>query len=258
MFRTRPYHLFTVVILLSLFSCKKEKPKEQWISLFNGKNLDNWHVKINGFELGDNAFNTFRVKDSALVVNYDNYSDFKDYYGHIFYKDSFSNYRIKFQYRFIGPQAPGGQAWATKNSGVMLHCQSPESMGINQGFPVSLEAQLLGGIEAGVERPTANLCTPGIHVTLNDKLETTHCINSTSKTFYGEEWINIEVEVHNDSLIKHFVNGKEVIAYSNPIIGGEYNTLLDKEGQKVKGGFISFQSESHPIEFKNILLLNLD
>uniref|UniRef100_UPI0026281E3F 3-keto-disaccharide hydrolase n=1 Tax=uncultured Winogradskyella sp. TaxID=395353 RepID=UPI0026281E3F len=159
---------------------------------------------------------------------------------------------------FVGKQALGGQAWATKNSGVMLHCQSPQSMKINQGFPVSLEAQLLGGLEEGIKRPTANLCTPGLHVTLNDELETTHCINSTSKTFYGEEWIDIEVEVYNDSLISHFVNGKEVITYSNPVIGGQYNTLLDKEGESVKGGYISFQSESHPIEFKNILLLNLD
>ena len=188
MLNIKPYHLLTVFILLALFSCKKEEPKEQWISLFNGKNLDDWQVKINGFELGDNAFNTFRVKDSAIVVNYDNYSDFKDYYGHIFYKDSFSNYRLKFQYRFIGPQAPGGQAWATKNSGVMLHCQSPQSMEINQGFPVSLEAQLLGGIDEGIERPTANLCTPGIHVTLKDKFETTHCINSSSKTFLSDAY----------------------------------------------------------------------
>ena len=97
MLRIKSQYLFTIFILLVLFSCKKAEPKEQWISLFNGKNLDGWHVKINGFELGDNAFNTFRVRNNSIVVNYDNYSNFKDYYGHIFYKDSFSNYRLKFQ-----------------------------------------------------------------------------------------------------------------------------------------------------------------
>ncbi len=258
MFNLRCFQLLILVVAMGVLTNCDNAPKDEWISLFNGENLDGWHVKINGFELNNNAFNTFQVRDGALVVNYDNYEDFGDYYGHIFYKESFSNYRLKFQYRFIGPQAKGGQSWATKNSGVMLHCQAPESMNINQGFPVSLEAQLLGGVEEGLERPTANLCTPGLHVEINGELETTHCINSSSETFYGEEWIAIEVEVYNDSIIKHFVNGKEVISYSKPTIGGEYNTLVDREGEPVDSGYISFQSESHPIEFKNILLKKLD
>ncbi|MEO2057017.1 MAG: DUF1080 domain-containing protein, partial [Flavobacteriaceae bacterium] len=108
-----------------------------WKLLFNGNNLEGWEVKINGFSSGENAFNTFRVKNNSLVVSYENYENFKDYYGHIFYKNPYSNYRLRLDYRFVGEQCKGGQGWATKNSGVMIHSQSPESMEKNQEFPVS-------------------------------------------------------------------------------------------------------------------------
>ena len=256
-----------ILVVFSFFSCQKNNKKSkdlgsenknQWIQLFNGKDLDDWIVKINGQPLNSNLHNTFRVEDGALKVSYDGYDVFGKSYGHIFYKNPFSNYRLKFQYRFVGEQVKDGQGWAEKNSGVMIHCQSPESMGLDQGFPVSLEVQLLGGVQEGVERPTGNLCTPGTHVTMNDKLITDHCISSSSDTFYGEEWINLEVLVLNDSLISHFINGKEVISYTKPVFGGEFSVNKSKEGKPVREGYISLQSESHPIEFKNIELLEID
>ncbi|MFI0428483.1 DUF1080 domain-containing protein [Mariniflexile sp. HMF6888] len=251
--------LFIFILCLSLSSnCQKREKKEteNWIQLFNGKDLTGWAVKINGDPLHENIHNTFRVEDSILKVSYDGYDDFGTSFGHMFYEKPFSNYILRLQYRFKGEQAKGGSPWATKNSGIMIHSQSPESMELNQAFPVSLEVQLLGGLEEGVERPTGNLCTPGMHVTMNGKLITEHCISSTSPTFYGDEWIDVEVEVHNDSLITHRINGKDVISYSKPVFGGEYNTTF-KEGEAVKSGYISLQSESHPIEFKNIELLEL-
>lgn len=189
---------------------------------------------------------------------YDEYEDFGSSYGHIFYEKPFSSYKLRLQYRFVGEQASGGQGWATKNSGIMIHSQSPESMALDQEFPVSIEVQFLGGLNPSEERPTANLCTPGTHVIMNNTLIIEHCINSTSVTFYDERWVNIELLVIKDSIISHFVNGTKVISYSKPVIGGEYNTLLDREGENVKGGYISLQSESHPIEFRNIELMELD
>ena len=232
--------------------------KDQWIQLFNGKDLNDWIVKINGEPVNSNLHNTFGVEDGVLKVSYDGYDVFGESYGHIFYKKPFSNYKLRLQYRFVGEQVKDGQGWAKKNSGVMIHCQSPESMGLNQGFPVSLEVQLLVGVQAGVERPTGNLCTPGTHVTMNNNLISEHCINSSSDTFYSEEWIELEVMVLNDSLISHFINGKEVVSYSNPVFGGEYSVDETKNGQPVKGGYISLQSESHPVEFRDIKLLEIN
>ena len=265
------FGLAAITLFGVLLGCKKpsssvekevKTSSEKWISLFNGKNLDGWTVKINGYPVGENSYNTFRVANGNLIVSYDQYSEFGERYGHIFYNKPFSSYRLRLQYRFVGEQPPDGQTWAKKNSGVMLHAQSPQSMGLDQGFPVSLEAQFLGGIEAGVERPTGNLCTPGMHVIMQDSLVTDHCIPANSPTFYGEEWITAEVLVLKDSLITHQINGKEVIRYSKPVYGGEYTPDTEEWKKKlnmpVTEGYIALQSESHPIEFKNIEVLVLN
>ena len=257
--------LICFICVTSFSNCKENRKEErttestkEWIQLFNEENLNDWIVKIKGYPLNENVYNTFRVDNGVLKVSYDGYENFNATYGHIFYKNPFSSYKLKLQYRFIGDQVNGGEGWAEKNSGVMVHSQSPESMEINQDFPVSIEVQLLGGLNTDEERPTANLCTPGTHIIMNDTLVTTHCINSSSKTYYGDQWVNLEILVIQDSIITHKINGKEVMSYSKPQIGGEYNTLKTRKGELLKEGYISLQSESHPIEFKNIELLELD
>ena len=263
--------LLIIVFTTLVLSCQKqnknqEEPikvqEENWVKLFNGQDLNDWVVKINGFPVGENVHNTFRVQDGVLKVSYDGYDKFGESYGHIFYKKPFSSYKLRLSYRFVGEQPSDGQAWAKKNSGVMLHAQAPETMEMNQGFPVSLEAQFLGGVEAGVARPTGNLCTPGMHVIMQDTLVEKHCINANAPTFYGEEWVQMEVEVHRDSLITHRVNGKEVIRYAKPVFGGEFTPDTEawkaQEGLPVTQGYIALQSESHPIEFKDIEILDLE
>ncbi len=251
-------------ILLTVINCKEKvtsNTSKEWVKLFNGKDLDDWVVKIKGHPAGENYNSTFIAKNGVLQVNYNKYKDtFGTSFGHIFYKKAFSDYKLRLQYRFIGEQLKDGQEWAQKNSGVMIHSQSPESMGLNQDFPVSIEVQLLGGL-GSEERPTGNVCTPGTNIVLNDETVTTHCINSTSKTFHDEQWVNLEVEVRNDSIISHKINGETVITYYKPTIGGaidiDKETWESKEGSPLKSGFISLQSESHPIEFRNIELLEL-
>lgn len=262
--------LALVVFLATAQSCKdKEKktadpetPKENWINLLNGKDLSDWIVKIKGYPAGENYNNTFVMENGVLKVNYDEYNGkFKNTFGHIYYKKPFSNYKFRMDYRFLGEQIADGEAWATRNSGIMIHCEDPMKIGLDQSFPVSIEVQLLGG--NGVdERPTANLCTPGTNVVMNDTLRTDHCISSNSKTYHGEQWVNVEIEVRNDSIIKHFVNGEEVMRYYKPQYGGgnvDYNVEHWKsmEGKPLKSGYISLQSESHTIEFKNIEILEL-
>ncbi len=254
---------FYLICVLCISSCQKKekiltKSEKEWIELFNGKDLKDWVVKIKGYPINENVNNTFRVENGVLKVSYDEYQSFDASYGHIFYKTPFSSYKLKLQYRFVGNQVNGGASWAEKNSGVMIHSQSPKSMGIDQDFPVSIEVQLLGGIDNKKERPTGNLCTPGTHVEMKNELITEHCINSSSKTFYGDQWVDLEVLVIQDSIITHKINGKEVLSYSKPQIGGEYNTLISREGELLKSGYISLQSESHPIEFRNVKLLEID
>ncbi|TXG38493.1 DUF1080 domain-containing protein [Seonamhaeicola maritimus] len=261
--------LFSIIICMTiLIGCKnKEKEatvelvKENWVKLFNGKDLNDWVIKIKGHPAGDNFNNTFIVENGIMKVNYEKYKDtFNNTFGHIYHKKSYSNYRFRMDYRFTGDQLSDGAGWANRNSGIMIHCEDPMKIGLDQNFPVSIEVQLLGG--NGVdERSTANLCTPGTHVEMNSVLEKNHCITSNSKTYHGEQWVNVEIEVRNDSIIKHFINGEEVMSYNKPQYGGkvDYNEVFwkTKEGKPLKGGYISLQSESHPVEFKNIEILEL-
>ena len=236
-----------------------DKPDGEWTPLFNGKNLDGWTPKIKGYDLGENFGNTFRVEDGLMKVRYDKYDDFGEKFGHLFYKEEYSHYRIRVEYRFVEKQVKGGPGWALRNSGIMVHGQDPKTMAKDQKFPVSIEVQLLGG-NGKDPRPTGNLCTPGTNVVFDGKLYLTHCTNSKSKTFKDDEWVTVEAEVHGSGKAQHFVNGEMVIEYE----GIQYDErdpeaklLIKDKKLLIEGGSISLQSESHPIDFRKVEIKNL-
>ena len=243
------FKFFVLGAVFILMACSSNK-SPQWEPLFNGKDLDNWHVKIRGYELNDNYANTFRVEDGLMKVRYDQYEDgFQDKFGHIFYKEPFSSYLLAVEYRFVGEQAQNGPgAWAYRNSGAMLHGQDPATMELDQDFPNSLEVQFLGGDGSG-ERSTANLCTPGTQFVKDGELITRHCTTSSSKTFHNDEWVRVEVLVLSDSLMVHYANGEEVLRYEKP---------QTDAGELIRSGSISLQSESHPIDFRTVEIVNLE
>ncbi len=229
--------------------------ENEWISLFNGKDFDGWTPKFSGYDLGVNFNETFRVEGGVIKVSYDQYDKFEGQFGHLFYKDKFSHYRLRIEYRFLGEQSPEGPGWAFRNSGVMLHCQAPESMTREQEFPVSIEAQFLGG-NGTDERATGNLCTPGTHVVMNGELVKQHCINSSSPTFHGDGWVTSEVEVRGNGLIRHMINGETVLEYEQSQLDEndpDAQRLLQNGAPKmVSEGWIALQAESHPLEFRKV------
>jgi hypothetical protein len=238
----------------------RSAPREEWIQLFNGKDLSGWTPKIRGYAAGDNFGRTFRVENGVLKVGYEAYDEFGDRFGHLFYEKPFSHYVLAAEYRFVGEQVKGGPGWALRNSGLMVHGQPVATMGKDQDFPICIEVQLLGGSGSG-QRSTANLCTPGTHVVMEGKLVTEHCINSSSKTYHGEQWVRAEVEVHGDGKVVHRVNGETVLTYEKPQIGGgavsSFDPAVKQDGRLLSEGSISLQSESHPVEFRKVELLNL-
>ena len=249
----------TTLFALLLFSsaCYAAEPaatiqnpdQEEWVDLFNGKDLSNWTIKIRGFPLGENAFNTFRVADGMMQARYDQYTEFGEHFGHIFSNaGSFSHYKIQVEYRFVGEQVKGGPAWAYRNNGIMYHTQDPKTMTIEQDFPGSMEFQLLGG-NGKEARSTGNLCTPGTAVVFNGKFTEDHIINSSSDTFNGDQWVTAELIVHGSEKAEHFINGKKVL---------EYTGLQWDDRTPNTGGFIALQAESSPTDFRKVRLLNLE
>jgi len=254
-------------LLVTLFAVACTTPPEpdpggaeHWIALFNGRDLSGWTPKIAGHELGDNFANTFRVEDGVLKVAYDGYEQFEGRFGHLFYEREFSHYRLRVEYRFTGEQVPGAPEWALRNSGVMLHGQAPETMTCEQGFPVSIEVQFLGG-DGLSPRSTANLCTPGTNVVMAGELVTRHCTDSSSATYHGEQWVRVEIEVRGNELVRHLIDGKPVLEYMRPQLDPNdpdaQRLLAAGHALQLDHGTISLQSESHPIEFRRVELLLL-
>jgi hypothetical protein len=246
-----------------LFGCKnisKQAPKEEWIQLFNGKDLTGWTVKIRGCPVGENYGNTFRVEDGVMKVVYEPqfYETFENRFGHIYTDETFSRYKLRVEYRFTGEQLEGGPGWAFRNSGAMLHSQSPHAMHLDQDFPVSIEAQMLGG-DGTNERTTGNVCSPGTDIHINGVFYPSHCASSTSKTYHGDQWVTLEMIVYADSLVHHVIAGDTIMTYTNITQDGRgLNPRADVIPGPLKSGHIALQSESHPVEFRKVELLRLE
>lgn len=251
-----------------------QSEKQEWTQLYNGKNLFGWDIKFAGEELNSNYKNTFVCVDSILRVQYNEYESFDGKFAHLYYYKPYSHYKLRFEYRFFGEQVKGGASWNVRNSGVMVHSQSAQSNDIEQDFPVSIELQLLGGLNNGVERPTGNMCSPGTNVVYNGKLDETHCISSNSKTYHGDQWVAAEMIVLGDSIIHHIIEQDTVLTYTSPQVDDAFisnnetgngwkdfgvfsNRWEGRDGELLSSGYIALQAESHSIDFKNIRLLEL-
>jgi hypothetical protein len=255
------YRMVATLVLTSSCALGQNDPnRKDWIQAFNGKNLDGWIMKITGFPLGENYGNTFRVENGLLKAAYDQYPEFANKFGHIFYRTKFSHYIVAAEYRFVGEQSKNGPGWALRNNGIMIHCQAPETMGKDQDFPISVEVQLLGGGPTG-ERSTANMCSPGTEVFRDGVMVKGHCMTSTSQTYRGDQWVRVEAEVLGSERVRHMIDGKVVLEYTNLQIGGgnvsNFDPAVKKDGTPLGEGYIALQGESHPTEFRKVEILNL-
>ncbi|MES1217260.1 MAG: DUF1080 domain-containing protein [Bacteroidota bacterium] len=266
------FSILLLVFLLSL-GCneKNEKSKEEWMPLFNGKDLTGWDIKIKDHPLNENYKNTFRVEDSMLRVSYSDYEKFDNQFGHLYTQTPYSYYKLKLQYRFVGDHLADAPIWGDRNSGVMLHSQSAKSINLHQDFPVSLEFQFLCGNGKDTVA-TGSVCTPGTFITYNGKPYLGHIQKSNSKTYLKNEWVSAEAEVYGDSLIRHIINGDTVLTYTKPMIGEGFvsNThtwthanitdsllWINKANTPLAEGYIALQAESQPVDFRKIEILNL-
>ena len=254
--------LLLSALVLLIFSCGGNKSttannNKKWISLFNGKNLDGWHMKIAGYPLGENYGNTFRVENGILSTRYNQYDSFRSKFGALYFNKKYTNYRLKVEYRFVGDLTPGAPTWGFRDGGIQYHCQSPATVGLTQSFPVCLEYNLHGG-NGKDERPVGEICASGTTVEFNGQKNTSFCTPPTVKrTFHGDQWVTLEIDVQG-KIIKHFVNGEEILRFENPKYnpGHELGKTFIKGGDdSVKDGYVSLQSNSHPIDFRKIEIM---
>jgi hypothetical protein len=253
----------TLYAFLLFICCAPERKQsgESWRNLFNGRDLGGWIVKIHHHDAGVNFGNTFRAEDGLIKVRYDQYEEFNDQFGHLYYEQPYSHFHLKLEYRFTGELQRGAPDYTLRNSGVMFHSQDPGTMPKEQNWPISVEMQFLGGLGDGKPRPTGNMCSPGTDIVYQGKMYDGHCLSSSSKTYDGDQWVKAELIVLGDSLVTHIINGDTVLQYSKPTMGGGvvngYDSTLWVPGKPLTSGYIALQSEGQPIDFRNIRLLDL-
>jgi hypothetical protein len=94
-------------------------------SLFNGRDLEGWHVDVPAMDKDTGARNPFIVRNGLLV-------SLGTPGGHLITDAVYQNYRLQVEYRFAGK--PG-------NCGVLAHASKPRMLyGM---FPQSIEIQMM-------------------------------------------------------------------------------------------------------------------
>lgn len=109
------------LLVLILTACQSEKP----ISLFNGEDLEGWHIDIPEMDSIPNAINPFVVREGMLV-------SLGTPQGHLITDNKYENFRLEIEYRFAGE--PG-------NCGVLVFASTPRSL--YKMFPKSIEVQMM-------------------------------------------------------------------------------------------------------------------
>jgi hypothetical protein len=95
------------------------------ISLFNGKDLEGWHIDIPAMDSIPDARNPFVVRNGLLV-------SLGTPGGHLITDTEYENFRLEVEYRFAGK--PG-------NCGVLVFASTPRAL--YKMFPKSIEVQMM-------------------------------------------------------------------------------------------------------------------
>ena len=120
--------ILVIIAFLTLISCNSQSSK----SLFNGKDLDGWHVDVPEMDNNPKAINPFIVREGMLV-------SLGEPQGHLITDAVYQDFRLEVEYRF--PGKPG-------NCGVLVFASTPRFVSCIQCFAMkslSAKVSIIGG-----------------------------------------------------------------------------------------------------------------
>ncbi|UII78708.1 DUF1080 domain-containing protein [Flagellimonas sp. CMM7] len=222
------YFITVLCIAMVLSSCEQQKST----SLFNGKDLNGWHVDVPEMDTVPNTINPFIIRNGMLV-------SLGTPRGHLITDDIYKDYRLEVEYRF--PGEPG-------NCGVLVHASTPRAL--YKMFPKSLEVQMqhedagdfwviVEDIEVDdmVERRGPK---EEWGITEGKKRRIINLTDGSEKSL--GEWNTMMIECLKDE-IKVWVNGD--------LVNHGFNAT-------VTSGQIAIQAEGSEVEFRKIDISSID
>jgi hypothetical protein len=228
-----------------------------WVKIFNGQDLIGWSPLIHKSAYRADPYDTFRADaaNQVIQVTYQDYPDqnFDERCGLLYYDKYLTNYRVRLTYRFKEPQAQNPVGWGKNNTGLMIFATDPSKITGDPMFPPLIEIQLLGTPSSGGTN-NANLCQPGgmtVKMLHGQPTPGGNCFDSKSgPARAAAEWTTVEAEVSV---------GGDTKVYQHPDLTTPVLTISGPthDGQPVLGGYLALQSESQPLEFKDIELKEL-
>ncbi len=110
-------YCLSTALLVALLGFTIEPPADEWVSLFDGKSLNNWKV-------GEHPA-TFSVADGAIVVFGER--------SHLFYEGPLKNHDFKnFEFKLSVMTTPGS------NSGIFVHTAFQEEGWPSKGYEIQV------------------------------------------------------------------------------------------------------------------------
>ncbi len=215
------------ILLIFFCGCQKGEKRE----LFNGKNLQGWHMDVPKLDSLPNSPKPFVAREGVLV-------SLGEPRGHLVTDSIFKDYRLEVEYRFTGK--PG-------NCGVLVHASTPRAL--YEMFPKSIEVQMEHKNAGDFWVIVADITVDDMETRRGPKNEwgiregtKRRIINLTdgSEKPLGE-WNHMTIECYQDK-IKVWLNG-ELVNYG-------YNAT-------VSSGQIAIQAEGSEVEFRKLDLQNI-
>ncbi len=225
----------------------KVGPSAEFVSLFNGQNLDGWYTYTPSQGKNNDFEGVFKPGNGELKILDVPVTAANRDFGYVATNAQYSDYVLKFEYKW-GTKKFAPRANDKRDSGLLYHMTGGDKV-----WPVSVESQvqegdtgdyfLLGGPRFDTETTSngRNYQAGG-----QLKLDTGGRVAKSSTQDFLTGWNTVEVIVRGASST-HIVNGV--------VVNRSFNQTLN--GQPLTKGRIAFQAEGAEITYRNIQIKQL-
>lgn len=265
MIMNRIYLVFIALLIsLSINSCSDKEKDQEWISLFNGEDLDGWETYLSyqpgsGNEqimgVNKDPDGIFSVVDGSIRID-------GRIWGALTTVEEFENYHLRFKFKWGEKRYPPREN-EKRDSGLLYHCVGPHGAQSDHWMR-SHESQImegdcgdyhsLDGVQIDVEIDSIEIDgQKNLMYTDGGQLLTgvhQRVIKSSNVEKPLGEWNEMELIVSKGS-ITHIMNGKVVLKASNS------SQMVSEKLLPLTKGKIQLQSEAAEIYYRDIEIKSL-